>query len=405
MKKFLSLALALTMALTLAACGGKTDTPPADTNDGSTAGQTGGKLVVYSALNEDNTIAIADQFKKDTGIEIEYISLGGGDAVARVQAEMANPKADILVGGSVDLYGSLATAGAFEAYDSPNNDSLDARFNDPNHFWQGWYMGVLSIIINEERFEKELAPKGVKMPETWDDLLDPNYKDVFVWANPTTAGGAYIATACQIFRLGEDAAWDYLKALDQNVHHYYKGAGDVISPVATGEFIASIAWAHDSFKIQQQGYPLKLIIPKQTAYEIGGSAIIKGGPNTENAKVFIDWLLTKEAQELSVATSYRYPVRAPLQRGVQCCPGRISRTMNVRYKRYFHLCCFLIILYKQSLPVPLFLPHHKTTYTIERTICFLYTGPGRTVNPTSPHGFHPDTQPAAAPCFFPVPDE
>ncbi len=86
MKKFLSLALALTMALTLAACGGKTDTPPADTNDGSTAGQTGGKLVVYSALNEDNTIAIADQFKKDTGIEIEYISLGGGDAVARVQA-------------------------------------------------------------------------------------------------------------------------------------------------------------------------------------------------------------------------------------------------------------------------------------------------------------------------------
>ena len=222
---------------------------------------------------------------------------------------MGNPKADILVGGSVDLYGSLATAGAFEEYDSPNNDSLDARFNDPNHFWQGWYMGVLSIIINEERFEKELAPKGVKMPETWDDLLDPNYKDVFVWANPTTAGGAYIATACQIFRLGEDAAWDYLKALDQNVHHYYKGAGDVISPVATGEFIASIAWAHDSFKIQQQGYPLKLIIPKQTAYEIGGSAIIKGGPNTENAKVFIDWLLTKEAQELSVATSYRYPVR------------------------------------------------------------------------------------------------
>ena len=149
MKKFLSLALALTMALTLAACGGKTDTPPADTNDGSTAGQTGGKLGGYSALNEDNTMAIADQFEKDTGIEIEYISLGGGDAVARVQAEMANPKADILVGGSVDLYGSLATAGAFEAYDSPNNDSLDARFNDPNHFWQGWYMGVLSIIINE----------------------------------------------------------------------------------------------------------------------------------------------------------------------------------------------------------------------------------------------------------------
>ena len=209
MKKFLSLALALAMTLTLAACGSKTEAP-AETSDNSqqeAPAQTGGKLVVYSALNEDNTIAIADQFKKDTGIEIEYISLGGGDAVARVQAEMANPKAD------------MASAGAFEAYDSPNNDDLDARFNDPNHFWQGWYMGVLSIIINEERFEKELASQGLKEPETWDDLLDPAYKDVFVWANPTTAGGAYIATACQIFRLGEEGAWTYLKALDQNVHH------------------------------------------------------------------------------------------------------------------------------------------------------------------------------------------
>ena len=249
--------------------------------------------------------------EEDTKIElIPTVTLKSDTgAVARVQAEMSNPQADFLVGGSVDLYGSLAEAGALLEYDSPNNDDLDARFNDPNHLWQGWYMGVLSIIINEERFQEELASQGLAEPATWDDLLDPAYDDVFVWANPTTAGGAYIATACQIFRLGEDAAWDYLKALDQNVHHYYQGAGDVISPVATGEFIASIAWAHDSFKIQQQGYPLKLIIPKQTAYEIGGSAIIKGGPNTENAKVFIDWLLTKEAQELSVATSYRYPVR------------------------------------------------------------------------------------------------
>lgn len=151
---------------------------------------------------------------------------------------MSNPQADFLVGGSVDLYGSLAEAGALLEYDSPNNDDLDARFNDPNHLWQGWYMGVLSIIINEERFQEELASQGLAEPATWDDLLDPAYDDVFVWANPTTAGGAYIATACQIFRLGEDAAWDYLKALDQNVHHYYQGAGDVISPVATGEFIA-----------------------------------------------------------------------------------------------------------------------------------------------------------------------
>ena len=84
---------------------------------------------------------------------------------------MSNPQADFLVGGSVDLYGSLAEAGALLEYDSPNNDDLDARFNDPNHLWQGWYMGVLSIIINEERFQEELASQGLAEPATWDDLL------------------------------------------------------------------------------------------------------------------------------------------------------------------------------------------------------------------------------------------
>ena len=90
MKKFLSLALSVLMLLSLlAGCGGGSSTDDgAQQNGGSETAETGGKLVVYSALNEDNTIAMAEQFEKDTGIEVEYISLGGGDAVARVQAEM-----------------------------------------------------------------------------------------------------------------------------------------------------------------------------------------------------------------------------------------------------------------------------------------------------------------------------
>ena len=172
----------------------------------------------------------AEQFEKDTGIEVEYISLGGGDAVARVQAEMSNPQADFLVGGSVDLYGSLAEAGALLEYDSPNNDDLDARFNDPNHLWQGWYMGVLSIIINEERFQEELASQGLAEPATWDDLLDPAYDDVFVWANPTTAGGATSPPPARFSAWVKTPPGDYLKALDQNVHHYYQAPGTSSAP-------------------------------------------------------------------------------------------------------------------------------------------------------------------------------
>lgn len=304
MRKKTSLIMLLVLALVISmftGCG--SDAKPADSDAAE-----GGKLVVYTALNEEDILAVQEQFKVDTGIEIEYIRLGGGDAVARVQAEMSSPKADVLVGGSVDLYEPLAKEGAFEKYSSPNNKGVDSMFNDPNGFWQGWYMGVQGIVINTERFDAELAKQGLERPKTWDDLLDARYKDVLVNSNPATSGGAYIFIADQIFRLGEDKAWDYLKGLDKNIHHYYKGAGDCISPIAAGEFIAGVSWVHDIFKVQKQGYPIEIIIPEQTAFEIGGSAIVKGGPNPENAKVFIDWLLTKEAQELNTQTSNRYPV-------------------------------------------------------------------------------------------------
>lgn len=267
------------------------------------------KLVVYAALNESDIVEIQKKFKEDTGIEIEYLRFGAGEASARIQAEKASPQADVFVGGSVEMYGPLAEAGILEKYTSPNASEIDPQFIDPNGFWHGWYMGVLAIVLNTDRFKAELEPKGVKEPKTWDDLLDPNYKGLFLTSNPATAGGGYIFVANQIFRLGEEKAWEYLANLNKNVSHYTPGAVDCISLVATGQFVAGMSWAHDIYKSVKQGYPIKVIVPDETAFEIGGSAVIKGGPNTENAKKFIDWLLTKPVGEMNTNMSNRYSVR------------------------------------------------------------------------------------------------
>jgi iron(III) transport system substrate-binding protein len=321
-KKTVSLfmVMALVSVVALTACGSKNNEsassspsaqPSQSASSSSPAAEKGsGKLVVYAAMNEDDIVQIQKKFKEDTGIEIEYLRLSGaGEASTRVQAEKNSPKADIMVGGSVEFYGALEDQGLLEKYASPNAQELDPQFNDPNGYWQGWYMGVLSIIVNTDRFKKELEPKGLKEPQTWDDLLDPNYKGLFLSSNPATAGAAYIFIADQLFRLGEEKGWDYLKKLNDNVHHYTPAAGDGIKLTATGEFVAAMAWAHDSVKTAKQGYPLKVIVPDQTAAEIGGVGIVKGGPNTENAKKFVDWLLTKPVQEMNTNTSNRYSVR------------------------------------------------------------------------------------------------
>ncbi|TDF95413.1 ABC transporter substrate-binding protein [Paenibacillus piri] len=308
--------ISLVSVSVLSGCGttapSKAETAPASsTGSGSNVKSSDSKkLVVYAALNEDDIVQIQKKFKEDTGIEVEYLRLSGpGEASTRIQAEKSAPKADVMIGGSVEFYDPLGQQGLLEKYASPNQKDIDKQFNDPNGYWQGWYMGVLGIVLNKERFKKELEPKGVKEPKTWDDLLDPNYKGLFITSNPATAGGGYIFAADQLFRLGEDKGWGYLEKLNGNVHHYTPGAVDGINLTATGEFVAAMSWAHDIVKSAKQGYPIKVIVPEQTAFEIGGAAIVKGGANTENAKKFIDWLLTKPVGEMNTKLSNRYSVR------------------------------------------------------------------------------------------------
>ena len=300
LKMILGIVIALAMVLT--GCVAKTDNTP-KTAPKST------KLVVYTGLSEDDMTALSAAYKQDTGNDMEYVVANIGDLTARVEAEKANPQADILLGGSVDLYDPLANSGGFEAYSSPANATLDSRFNDPNGYWQGWYMGVLCILYNPDRFDRMIAPKGVSAPQTWDDLLDPAYKDEFLMGDPATAGGARIFVADQIFRLGETQAWDYLKELDKNVNYYTPGAITCIDLIGKGEFASCMSWAHDTYKAKAAGQPIEIVVPPDTAYEIGGSAIIKGAQNLENAQGFIDWLLSKNTQELNTANSNRYSVR------------------------------------------------------------------------------------------------
>jgi iron(III) transport system substrate-binding protein len=270
----------------------------------------GGKVVVYAALGEGDMIALKEKFKTDTGLDLEYMIFSAGEGSARVLAEANAPQADVFVGGSMEVYVPLKKAGALYSYKSPSAKDSPSEYADPDGCWQGWYMGVQSIIYNRDRFKEEIAPKGVEAPKGPDDLLDPAYKGLLVGSHPATAGGGYIFVANQVFTRGETAAWEFMAALNENIDHYTKGAGDVISLVATGEFVASYAWGHDSYNSVKQGYPLEIVIPENTAFEVGAAAIIKGAKNLENAKTFMDWLLTKEVGQLNTDLSNRYSLRS-----------------------------------------------------------------------------------------------
>ena len=109
-----------------------------------------------------------------------------------------------------------------------------------------------------------------------------------------------LATMVQI--MGEDKAFDYLKALHKNISQYTRSGTGPIKNVARGEASVSISFVHDGPGEKLQGFPVETITPAEgTGAEIGSMSIVKGGPNTETAKKFYEWALTPGGQQFGLA--------------------------------------------------------------------------------------------------------
>jgi iron(III) transport system substrate-binding protein len=272
-------------------------------------------VVIYAALDKKTIDEIAQAFKEATGLtaEVALQLEQAGTIASRVQTEAANPRSDIFIGGNSSIHDGLAKGGFLASYVSPEvaRAGIDKKFMDPQGFWSGWYLGALAVLVNEKRFQAELQPKGVKLPATWDDLLNPAYKGEVIAANPATTGGAVIFIATQIFRLGsEEKGFQYITELHKNVAQYTPGANGSIPLVAQGQAIAGVAWGHDLIRQKRaENLPVTVIFPKDDGYEVGAVSILKGAPHASAAQKFVDFILTPRPMEINARNGLRYPVR------------------------------------------------------------------------------------------------
>ncbi len=271
------------------------------------------RIVVYSALPDLETTLVHREFTKRTGIQVEALSVAAaGTLAARIRAEKDRPRADIFVGGSADFHAPLAREGLLLAYKSPA--AVEAKVNpayiDPAGYWHGWYLGALGIIINTDRWDREMAPRRIAKPATWDDLVKPEFRGQFIMPSPITTGGGYIFVAAQIFRLGEDRAWAYLRALNANASQYTPTAPGTITLLARGEGTVGMMWAHEGIGARLAAQqPLETLVPPDTAFEIGAVSILKGGPNADGARAYVDFLMSRTPQDINAKFGFRYPVR------------------------------------------------------------------------------------------------
>jgi len=269
-----------------------------------------GTVTIYSALNESTNNAFTDAFKATMpGIDTAVLPLAAaGELQTRIRTEKDSPKCDVFIGGDSAFHNPLGKEGILEQYVSPNAAPIDNAYKDPDGFWTGWYLGIFGLVVNKDRWDAEMM--GLPKPTTWDELLNPLLLGKLDMPDPVKTGGGYIFLATQVFRFGrnEELAMAYMRALHLNIGQYIGASPQGIELVGQGQFLMGPNWGHDILTAASKGQPVEFIAPAQTANEIGGVSIVKGGPNTEGAKMFVDWVLSPEGSALNVKLSNRLSV-------------------------------------------------------------------------------------------------
>ena len=267
------------------------------------------KLTLYCSPQEEWCQLMVTEFTKATGIEVAMTRKSSGETYAQIKAEASNPKGDVWWGGTGDPHLQAAEEGLTEPYDSPMlaelRDWALAQHKVSGGRTVGIYAGALGYGYNTDIAKK----KGVAALSCWADLIKPELKGEVQVANPNSSGTSYTALATFVQMMGEDKAFEFLKALNTNVNQYTKSGSAPIKAAAQGETMVGIVFQHDAVTMKVSGAPIAVGSPCEgTGYEIGSMSIVKGARNMESAKKFYDFALTADIQSMAAkAQAYQVP--------------------------------------------------------------------------------------------------
>lgn len=303
MKKVLSMILALSMALSLAACGAKDETPSTDSTGASDsvasseseAASISGKLVVYSTFGETELYTYVDGFSAMyPDVEVEVVSGGIGELMARVQAEAGAPQADVVAGGLSDSDGNMHEA-YFEPYVSIYDDELMDGFRS-NGYYNYHGASATALCVNND-LEAEL---GFEIT-SYADLLRPELKGKVIMADPNSSSSAWnqVCNIMSCFGYDSDEAWEFIAGLLENVV-VASSSSATFNSVADGEYVVGLTYEAGVNTAKAEGADnIRLVFPTEGTSASGSAvAVIKNCNNPDAAKAFVDFMCSAKAQEL-----------------------------------------------------------------------------------------------------------
>jgi iron(III) transport system substrate-binding protein len=251
-----------------------------------------GKVVWYTSTPVETANKIAKLFEAQTGIRVELFRSGGSAILRRfLQEQQAGRVAvDVLTTSDPAASAALARKGTFVPFKPVNFEKVPDAGKDASGAHVAQRLNLITIFARSDK-----VPEA-DLPKTWTDLTDPKYKGKLVMTDPsfTALGLMVVAT------LSKNLGWDYYEKLRKNDIMVVQGNQQVSDMLKRGERLIA-AGALDSYAADDRkaGHPIVTIYPSDGVFIIPApTAIVKGSPNPNAAKVFAEFMLSEAAQKL-----------------------------------------------------------------------------------------------------------
>ena len=300
-KLMASLLGAAMITMSFAGCGGG-DQQAASSGSGGSDEDT---LVVYCPHPLAFINPLVEEFEKQSGVKVDVVAAGTGELLKRVESEKANPLGDIFWGGSLSTM--KPKADLFEPYKSANEEHVQAAFKNEEGSMTR-FTDIPSVIMVNTDLIGDIKVEG------YEDLLNPALKGKIAMADPSKSSSSYEHLINMLYAMGNgnpDQGWDYVEKFCKNLDgKLLSGSSAVYKGVADGEYVVGCTFEEGGAKYVADGAPVKLVYMKEGVIsKPDGIYIIKNAKHMENAKKFIDFITSKEAQTLITQQLHRRSVR------------------------------------------------------------------------------------------------
>ncbi|MFL4992729.1 MAG: ABC transporter substrate-binding protein [Microvirga sp.] len=256
-----------------------------------------GNLVLYTSQPNTDAQQTIDAFKaRHPGVNVTFVRDGTPKILAKLGAEFeaGQPQADVLlIADSVTMEG-LKKEDRLLAHETADVSAYPAGTHDAQKFWFATKLITTGIAYNTKASFK---------PTSWQDLTRPEVKGQLVMPSPLTSGAALIHAATLTGSMND--GWKYYEALKENDAIAGGGNGDVLKQVAGGQKLYGVIVDYMPIREKAKGAPVEFVFPKEGVSAVSEPvAILKSTKNPDAARAFVDFLLSKDGQELALKQGY-----------------------------------------------------------------------------------------------------